>query len=445
MVLQQNPEVASKPITSATNNGTTVNGIGASVSDSTLLPNPSPLQLTPKDYKKVKFDIKSSLPYIVFGVILLGIGGIAFASYQNSKESQLKLLQEELAGNTKIVDTEFELTKDSTVSLAAATKTLHELGNKTPEAYNRLILEFFLKRPRLAVNHSIGQAPFKLVPTTKWFWGYFYADQGKKEQVGQRLAAPNNNVIYTELFRDDDYPTKDYWTLPFNSGKSVWTDPYLWYGFNITSYLHIIRDVKGEILGVANADVNITEMVKLIKELKTFNPNSYNVLLTDKGTIVTYPPEPNTGENRENIQKVPELANVWSRIQKEKQGLIVSDGKVWAYRRLPSTDWVMLEAVPEVSLYGELTFQHVSVVMIAGIVLSVIFILYLRTIKQSDSLGVLLGVQEKVAEREKVQARMSQILAEVSQSRDLNELKRAIKSLHSRNSPRVKLRSGRDL
>jgi len=229
-------------------------------------------------------------------------------------------------------------------------------------------------------------------------------------------------VIYTELFKDDDYPTKEYWTLPFNSGKSVWTDPYLWYGFNIASYLHIIRDAKGGILGVANADVNITEMVKLIKELKTYNPSSYNVLLTDKGTIVTYPPEPTTGENRENIQKVPELSNIWSEIQKEKQGLIVSDGKVWAYRRLPSTDWVMLEAVPETSLYGERLFQHVSVSMIAGIILLVIFILYLRTLKQSDSLGVLLGIQEKITEREKVQARMSQILAEVSRSRDLDEL-----------------------
>ncbi len=420
MVLQQNPEVATKPITSESTNGTAANGIGA-ITGSTLSPNPSSLKLTPKNHKKTKFNIKS-LPYLVFGITLLGIGGIAFASYQTSKESELRSFQDELAVNSKVVDTEFELTKDSTISLAAAAKTLYDLGNKTPEAYNRLSLEFFLKRPRFAMAHSIGQAPFKLVPTTKWFWGYFYADQGKKEQVGQSLAAPNTNVIYSELFKDDDYPTKDYWTIPFNSGKPAWIEPYTWYGINMTSYQHVFRDAKGEILGMSNADLNITEMVKLIKDLKTFNPNSYNVLITEKGTIVTYPPDPKMGENRENIQKVPELSNIWSKISKDKQGLIIDNGKAWAYKRLPSNDWVMLEAVPENSLYGELIFQHVAVSMIAGIFLSVIFILYLRTLKQSGSLAVLLGIQERITERQKVETRMAEILAEVSRASNPDEL-----------------------
>jgi len=244
--------------------------------------------------------------------------------------------------------------------------------------------------------------------------GYVYVDQGKKEQLGTRFPAPNNNLIYSELFKDDDYPTKEYWTIPYNSGKSSWIEPYLWYGINMTTFEHIIRDAKGEILGGSGIDMNIDEMVKITKEINTTVPSSFYTLITDKGTIVAYPPDPQKAVNREKIEKVPELANIWGNIQKEKEGYLVANGTLWAYRRLPTTDWLMLQSVSENSLYAQTLIEALVGVASATLIVSVIFFLYLRTLKQSSSLADLLAVQEKITERQQSEAVLAEIQSQIS-------------------------------
>ena len=421
MVLQQNPEVTNKPITSD-------KPIDLQ-SDNGFVTPPTANKKSPKQIfdvvKKRGFDFKQ-LPFIIFGLSLLGIGGLSVGYFQIAKQSELRAFQDDLANGARVVDGEFALAKDSTISLAAAARSLYDLGLKTPEAYNRLSLEFFLKRPRLAVSHSLAQAPFKLIPTTKWFWGYYFADQGKKEQIGVRQAAPNDKVIYSELFKDDDYPTKEYWTIPFNSGKPAWIEPYLWYGINMTSYQHIFRDAKGEILGLSNADLNITEMVELVKELKTTAPSSFYTLLTDKGTIVSYSPDPQKATEREKFEKVPELTNIWGKIQKEKQAYLVSDGKVWAYRRLPSNDWLMLQGVSENALYSGVWLQTLVGSSFATLILSVIFALYLRTLKQSSSLADLLTIQEQITELQKSEATLAEIQSQVSRLQTMDDVDRSL-------------------
>lgn len=362
------------------------------------------------------------LPYIVLGFIIAGIGGLAFSYFQIAKQAELRSFQDDLSSAAKTVDNEFSLTRDATISLAAAARTLYDIGIRTPEPYNRLSLEFFLKRPRLALAHSIAQAPFKLIPSTKWFWGYYYADQGKKEQVGTRLPAPNDKILYAELFKEDDYPTKEYWTIPYNSGKPAWIEPYLWYGINMTSYIHIFRDGKGEILGVTDADMNISEMVELTKEINTTVPSSFYTLLTDQGTIVAYPPDPKKSVDREKIQKVPELSNIWDKIQKDTQGYLVADGKVWAYRRLPSTNWLMLQSVSEVALYANIFIQSLVGATAAILIVSVIFVLYLRTLNQSISLAGLLSEQQQITELQKSESVLAEIQSEISRLQTMLDL-----------------------
>jgi len=386
-----------------------------------VITNPQPSKPPTDKDKKLKLGFKQ-LPFIIFGLALLGIGGLAFSFYQTAKQAELRAFQDDLANQSKIVDNEFALAKDSTVSLAAAARSIYDLGLRTPEAYNRLSLEFYLKRAKLVMAHSLGQTPFKLVPTTKWFWGYYYNDQGKKEQTGVRLPAPNDKTIYSELFKDDDYPSKNYYNEPMNAGKPVWTAPYLWYGINITSYLHIFRDAKGEVLGIANADLNITAMVELLKGLKSFSSSSFYSIITDKGIVIAYPPDPQQSVERANIDKVPELTNIWTQIQKDKQGYVISDGKLWAYRRLPVTNWLMLQAVSESSFYGGLLTQTLVASGLSVLFLSIIFALYLRTLNQSSSLANLLTIQQKITDRQKSEATLAEIQGQVSRLQTMDGL-----------------------
>ena len=411
MVLQQAPKFTPETITNELSNELVAPVITTS----------QPSKPPTKKEKKLKFGFKQ-LPFIVFGLALVGIGGLAFSYYQTGKQAELRAFRDDLASQSKIVDNEFALAKDATVSLSAAARSIYDLGLRTPEAYNRLSLEFYLKRGKLVMAHSIGQAPFKLVPTTKWFWGYYYTDQGKKEQTGIRLAPPNDKTIYSELFKDDDYPSKNYYNEPMNAGKSVWTAPYLWYGINITSYLHIFRDAKGDILGIANADLNITAMVDFLKSLKSFNTSSFYSMITDKGIIIAYPPDPQQSVERANVDKVAELKNIWEQIQKDKQGYVVADGKIWTYRRLPVSDWFMLQTVTEGSLYGGLLVQTLATSGLAVLFLSVIFALYLRTLNQSSSLANLLTIQEKITDRQKSEANLAEIQGQISRLQTMEGL-----------------------
>lgn len=364
------------------------------------------------------------LPYVVWGGIIAGISALAFLYFQSAKQAELRAFQDDLTNGATVVDKEFAVTKEATVSLGSAARALYDLGQRTPEAYNKLILEFVQKMPRLALAHNVGQAPFKLVPTTKWFMGYIYVDQGKKEQLGTRLPAPNNNLIYSELYKDDDYPNKEYWLIPFNSGKSSWIEPYLWYGINMTTFEHIIRDAKGEILGGAGVDMNINEMVAIAEEINTTVPSSFYSLITDKGTIVVYPPDPQKAVDRQKVEKVPELASIWGSIQKEKEGYVVDNGKIWAYRRLPTTDWLMLQSVSEISLHTQSLTQALVGGASAILVVSVIFFLYLRTLNQSISLSGLLSEQKLITEQQRSESILAEIQAEISRLQTMQELEK---------------------
>lgn len=428
MVLQQNPEVTNKPIASDLEksiNLESINGLAVNPNDNKTSGNKNPKKSLPQEIKKGRLDPKQ-LPFIVFGLILLGIGSLSFAYFQSTKQSELRAFQDDLTNGARVVDGEFALTKQATISLGAAGRALYDIGQRTPEAYNKLILESVLIRPRLALAYNLGQAPFKFVSSTKWFMGYIYADQGKKDQPGTRLPAPNDNLIYSELFKDDNYPTQDYWLTPYNSGKSSWKEPYFWYGINMTSFDHVVRDAKGEILGTAGVDMNINEMVAITKEISTTVPSSFYTLITDKGTIVAYPPDPQKAVDREKIQKVPELANIWGNIQKEKQGYLVSDGKLWAYRRLPSTDWLMLQSASENSLYAGTLIQALVGGASATLIVSVIFFLYLRTLNQSSSLAKLLSVQERITDRQRSEAGLAEIQSQVSRLQSMDGLDRSL-------------------
>ena len=141
MVLQQAPKFTPK---------TTTDELSSEFVAS-VISNPQPSKPPADKDKKLKLGFKQ-LPFIIFGLALLGIGGLAFSFYQTGKQAELRAFQDDLANQSKVVDNEFALAKDATVSLAAAARSIYDLGLRTPEAYNRLSLEFYLKRAKITMS-----------------------------------------------------------------------------------------------------------------------------------------------------------------------------------------------------------------------------------------------------------------------------------------------------
>jgi methyl-accepting chemotaxis protein PixJ len=277
---------------------------------------------------------------------LVGLGGISFLFYKTLEQQQTLQIQDAL--NTEVNGVEGQLVPipQAAQNLSIAVNSLKKTGQTNPAVFKGLVLDFFLERPRLAMATYFLQAPYAIVPSRQWFGPYPYVDQKSKDQPGVALPSPNQGVIYSDLFADDNYPTREYYTLPITTERSVWIEPFIWYGIPITSFVRPNYDSQNKLISVTGLDVNIAALSKNIRSSVIKN-QGYFSLLSAKGKLISYPPDPDRTLNVESYDKVPELKAIWPKLQQSQSGLVRANGKLWAYRRVPSTNWLMLAVVPE--------------------------------------------------------------------------------------------------
>ena len=139
------------------------------------------------------------------------------------------------------------------------------------------------------VGNGFGQAPFQVVADRKWYWPYFYVDQGTPNAIGQFLPSPYNTIRFTDLFVDDHYPQQNYYTLPVTTRQPIWSEPYNWHGIVMTSFLYPFYDQAGHLVGVTGADVNATALTQHL-DIPVLKQAGYFVILSEQGHLLIYPP-----------------------------------------------------------------------------------------------------------------------------------------------------------
>jgi methyl-accepting chemotaxis protein len=293
-------------------------------------------------------SVSTKLFLYVLGSAVLGLGGLSYFFYQTLKNGVEAEIQKTLSNEVAAVQVKLTDVERSSTSLGMAARSLYRAGIKDVESYKNLAFQDFFRdrRPDLTMGVSLAQAPNALVPSLKWYYAYFYLDQNAPNSPGVKLPAPNNNIRYADLFAADNYPEKEYWTLPTKSGKPVWTTFYDWHGIPMTSSQVPFYDEGGKLLGVAGYDVNVAAISEQVNKPVLSN-SGYFVILDEKGTLGAFSPDPKLAKTLKNYQSVPELAKVWREIQTAESGLISLDGQYWAYRRIATTNWLMLAAVPQ--------------------------------------------------------------------------------------------------
>jgi methyl-accepting chemotaxis protein PixJ len=291
-------------------------------------------------------SIGAKLFIAVIGGAVVGLGSAAYLFYQNLENQTTIKIQKAVDIEVKAIEIELTAVVQATTDLGGATKFLTEQQIQDDRVYESLVLEFFNKRPQLSMAAYFMQTPRGILKSKEWYSPYFYLDQKAEGQLGKRLPAPNERIIYSELFKDDDYPIRDYYQIPFKKKGSAWIEPYLWYGSTITTFATPIVDKNKNLIGFSAADVNVTEIAKNISPTVIDN-NGYFTLISEEGRLISYSPDPKKAVDRVSYDTIPELKAVWLQIGDKKEGLIQKNGKYWTFRRLPSTNWLMLAAVPE--------------------------------------------------------------------------------------------------
>lgn len=323
-------------------------------------------------------SIGTRLLFYVLGTALISLVGVSYLFYKTLQEHAEQAIITNLDVQVKYIEVQLARVEEAMRSLASSVSAMHEFSAKhSSNDYKELAFKFYLNRPNLVVGTGFGQTPYKLVPDHEGFWHYFYTDPKDPAAVGEILSPPYDFARYADLFITDQYFTQEYYTLPVNQRKEIWTDSYKWYAITMVSFLSPIFNENNELLGIAGADIDVTALTRHIGTPLNWK-QGYHALLTEKGDFLSYPPQPEKATNIESYQQIPDIAAIWDVLQSKRKGFIHYNGNFWAYQRIENTKWLMLASVPESQIVLSIVKIALIFVFIGGGFLTFVIVSFVR-------------------------------------------------------------------
>ncbi|WP_086767602.1 hybrid sensor histidine kinase/response regulator [Nostoc sp. 106C] len=356
--------------------------------------------------KLIHNSIGSRLFFHVLSGALVGLGSMSFFFYQALESRAKDEIKGNLSTQVKSVEGSLARVEQSMRNLSAAVKTIHHQGIKDPQTYKQLVFDIFQERSPLTMGLGIGQTSYQLVPHNQWYWPYFYIDQKTSGQIGKVLPKPYDNVRYAELFKDDNYQKQSYYQKVVKARKDIWYEPYKWYGLTLTTYTGPIIDDHNNLIGVTGLDINVTAIGEKVKVPVT-RGGGYFVILSEHGNLLAYPPEPEKAKSLATYKDIPELRNIWQKIEADDDGFIQDRGKYWVFQKVKGTNWLMLAVVPQSVVLAPVLSIAVGGALGAGTVLALVVTLFIRQL--NNRLQPILEECQKLAEADAQRAlRLSQ-------------------------------------
>jgi sigma-B regulation protein RsbU (phosphoserine phosphatase) len=216
---------------------------------------------------------------------------------------------------------------------------------------------------------------------------------------GSAVAVPyfcrrNGQLLYTDLRGAlYDYPSQDWYLLPRELGKSVWTDPYFDEGggntLMCTYCVPFYREAGGRrvFAGVVGADLQLEHLVQIISSLKLYQ-HGYAFLLSQNGQFVSHP-NPNL-VFKESIFSLAEEtgSKQWREIGRQMvrgdEGFVRvrppgEGGESWLCYAPIANGWSLGILIPEAEIFADLRAMNRGVLWIGcigfGLLLAVIALL----------------------------------------------------------------------
>ncbi len=328
--------------------------------------------------KSIRSSIGSTLFFYVLSGALVGLGGMSYFFYQALESRATREIQSNLSTQVKSIYGKLAEAKQTMLGLVGALKTLNGLEIKNSDPYEKIIFEVFQKRSSLTMGVGFGQAPYRVLPNQKVYWPYLFLDQNIANQVGQTLPPPFDNIRRTDVCKlDPNCLRQEYYTLPVAAGKTIWMEPYVWENIALTTVAAPVLNDKQQLIAIVGLDINVSALTKEIKAPEDWG-NGYFTILSEKGNLLAYPPNPQKATNLATYKDIPELKNVWKKIGESKSGLLELKDKYWAYEQIEGTNWLMLAAVPRLVVLIPVLSITLGGALGASAILAFVVVLFVR-------------------------------------------------------------------
>ncbi|MBD2163795.1 response regulator [Calothrix membranacea FACHB-236] len=328
----------------------------------------------------IRKSIGSRLFLYVLGGALVGLGSMSYFFYQALESRAKDEIKGSLSTQVKSIEAQLARVEQSLQNLSATVTTLNSREIQDPETYKELVFGLFQQRSSLTTGFGFGQAPFQVVKTRQWYWPYFYLDNNTPGQLGDKLPYPYQNMGYADVSKDEYYQ-KDYYTGVVATGKNKWLEPYQWYGITMTTYTGPIYNDHNQLLGVAGLDINVTAIAEQTTSSVT-RGGGYFVILSEKGNLLAYPPDPIKAKALATYKDIPELKNVWQKIINDNDGFLQSHGKYWVFQKIQGTNWFLLAVVPQSVVLVPVLSIAVGGALGAGTVLALVITVFIRRLNK---------------------------------------------------------------
>ncbi|MBX2864519.1 MAG: Cache domain-containing protein [Leptolyngbyaceae cyanobacterium MAG.088] len=306
---------------------------------------------------------------------LAGIGGMAFLFSEMIKYQAEDQVQSTLDGKVNAIASVTVAAETLANGLGISATTLHERQAQYPDTYRELTLQLFEKRPDFVVGLGLGQRENGLIVNQSWLFPYYSVDSASEPQ-----SSPDQSSIQYENFADgvgEFYPESDRYLNYFLPQRTVWTQPYEANDQQLLTYYLPLFDSAERWLGTTLVDIDGQYLSDLLNQ-PVFRQQGAFRLLTYKGNIIADPENPDN--NLKTYETIPDLKDLWKKIDFNDTGFLEGETGYWAYATVPDHDWLVVGFVPYSAVFNRVALITLVATVLMVTLLSTAIVLAIRSL-----------------------------------------------------------------
>ncbi len=338
-------------------------------------------------------SIQAKSLVILLPVILLITSVLSYLSYSSSKAIVQNEIQSKMESQLHAMINDLQNKITAHVRIPQALARVVESGRlrMSPADYKMLLLNL----PTLnedTLGTGIWFDPYKYKTDLKYFGPYTYKDGDK--------------VVYTEDYTtpEYDYPNQNWYSIGKKTDKEVvFTDPYYDETLKTTFITATVPfyDHQKKFIGVTTGDINLTNMQKLVRQLKV-GSQGYAFLIDRTGHFISDPEKTmaNVITDDQNVSLKTLGKQIMKDMPKDNEEIyrgsfMVADvlNNVF-YTKMPVTGWMLAISIPERELFlplQQLLMKFIMVCLVAILVLVWVVVSFnrsmIRNIQQLNKLS----------------------------------------------------------
>lgn len=351
-------------------------------------------------------SIQTSLLFVIVPAVIISMAVLSLMGYLSSKAiiqtsagnemSQclsvaMGSIEMSLSNNRMVAET---MARGVEAVQKQAVKEEQTASDWDAAAYQEILTSFVGSNPE-TFGGGIWFEPYQYRPEQRYFSPYCMRQNGAVTYVDNYSLG--EGVYYTD---------QDWYTNAANTTqKSVWSAPYYdeFAQISMVTSSAPIYDETGRLLGVATADIDLTQMQQMVLSLDVV-ANGRAFLIDDTGVYIA-------DEDSEKLLSAnileddnPSFAALGRQIlsQQEGSGSYTADGQTYLawYRQIPDSGWYIVTTASEQELMADAHTLGITLSILCAVFAALLFFILLAYLRRSivRPLHTLQATTQKIAD-----------------------------------------------